>query len=133
MTEPRTWLLDDMTTALSHGACHLFAAKLYEIFGYPLVACRSADGGIAHCFAMRGSEGVDAKGPVSRKHFDEEFPYVRMESISCSDLLSHFRDRFPKEETAPGESGKTLNQTILEFADAYIRMRWSIFSPPTKT
>lgn len=121
MNEPRFWLLEEDDEALlTHGACHIFAAKLHELFGYPLQACRNKKNGIAHCYAIRDGEGIDAKGSIDRPDFREEFTFERREDITSSQLLDYFRRLFPKEESEEISDGKSFNQIASERAERFI-------------
>lgn len=107
-------------TLFTHGACHIFAAKLHELFGYPLRACRDSSDGIAHCYAVRDGEGIDAIGPIDRAYFREDFTFERVEVITPSALIDYFRTRFPREDSKEISDSKTFNQIASERAERFI-------------
>src|SRR5690349_9856260 len=60
-----------------HGACHIFALTLHQMYGYELFACRSANGGIVHCYAKRNNgDMIDAGGRIDPKQLQGEFKFV---------------------------------------------------------
>jgi hypothetical protein len=129
--EPRAWLLENPNeTLFTHGACHIFAAKLQELFGYSLKACRDKNNEIIHCYAIRDGEGINAKGSIARKYFHEAFTFERAEDIDSSALLDYFRKLFPREESEEISDGKSFNQIASERAEPFISANRNRFAPP---
>jgi hypothetical protein len=129
--EPRAWLLEEECdeTLFTHGACHIFAAKLHELFGYSLKACRDKRNGIAHCYLVRDGKGIDAKESIDRPDFCEDFAFERVEDITSSALLDYFRKLFPTEESEVIRDGKTFNQIASERAERFISANRDRFAP----
>ncbi len=130
--EPRAWLLEEDRDEIffTHGGCHIFAAKLHELFGYSLKACWKNDG-IVHCHAIRHGKGIDAKGSIDRPDFREEFTFERVEDITSSALLHYFRKLRPEEESEEVGDGKSFNQIASERAECFISANRNRFAPST--
>ena len=131
----RKALLNDLLNSsdkvlFTRGACHIFAAKLNERFGYELMACRDKSNGIAHCYAIRNGEGIDAIGKIDRPCFHEDFKFVHKKDISRADLLEYFRQRFPDEESACHSGNKSFNQIAFCRAEKFINKNLDRFGPP---
>jgi hypothetical protein len=128
--EPRLWLLQqDDQTLFTRGACHIFVAKLHELFRYSLKACRDKNNGIAHCYAIRDGQGIDAKGSIDRRDFREEFTFERVEDITSSALLDYFRELFPREESEEISDGKSFNQIVSQRAERFVSANRNQFAP----
>ena len=119
----------DFETLFTHGACHIFALELHALYEYPLVACRRNDGGISHCFAMRGDKGIDAKGPIERPRFREEFEFSMRRPIAPVELAQYFQNLFPDEENCRLADGLTFNQTLRKCARSFIFHHEIRFAP----
>ena len=130
--EPRAWSLEEKCdeTFFTHAACHILAAKLHELFGYSLKACRDKNNGIAHCYVIRDGKGIDAKGSIDRPYLREEFAFERVEDITWSALLDYFRKLYPGEESEVIRDGKSFNQIASERAGCFIIANRSRFAPP---